>query len=262
MPLLPREGLTVEAVYGLFQHTLFNPLFTGLWLFAVLYLPQQVHYFLPTAIWKPASAPSFLFTLQLLFAYGAIRYGNNFLSSMVLNNWTKDPWRDGKEIVMVTGSSGGIGEAIVRGISKSSARVIAVDILPPKKPFPTNVHFYKVDLTNSSEIGALGKDVRKAHGDPTVLINNAGIATCRPILNQTDEHLQTNLQCQQPRSLPHGQGVCSSYDEGQPWSYRHSSEYECILSHCSECGLYLHQIQRPGFPPRSWSGTEAHLQRS
>jgi hypothetical protein len=129
MPLLPREGLTIEAVYGLFQRTLFDPLFIGIWLAAVLYFPQQVHYFLPTAIWHYVSTKSFLLALKGLFAYGAVRHFNNSVSRMVLNNWTRDPWKDGKEIVIVTGGSGGIGEATVRAISKSSAHVIAVDLV-------------------------------------------------------------------------------------------------------------------------------------
>jgi nucleoside-diphosphate-sugar epimerase len=54
---------------------------------------------------------------------------------MVLNNWTRDSWRYGKEIVLVTGSGGRIGEAVARGLSAPSAHVIAVDLFPPKKPF-------------------------------------------------------------------------------------------------------------------------------
>jgi nucleoside-diphosphate-sugar epimerase len=54
---------------------------------------------------------------------------------MVLNNWTRDSWRHGKEIVLATGGGGGIGEAVVRGLSASSAHVVAIDLFPPKKPF-------------------------------------------------------------------------------------------------------------------------------
>jgi all-trans-retinol dehydrogenase (NAD+) len=52
------------------------------------------------------------------------------------------------------------------------------------------VHYYKADISKSAEISAMAKVIRKEHGDPTVLINNAGISVCRPILNETEEQIR------------------------------------------------------------------------
>jgi short-subunit dehydrogenase len=54
----------------------------------------------------------------------------------------------------------------------------------------SNAHFYKVDITNTDEISRLAKEVRSAHGEPTVLVNNAGISVCRPIFNETEKQLR------------------------------------------------------------------------
>jgi hypothetical protein len=135
MTLLPREGLTIETVFSLFQGTVFNPFFTGPLHAVLLYFPQQAQSILPRSIRHYVTTNTFLWTLRVLVGYGVIRQLNNYLSRRVLNNWTRDSWRYGKEIVLVTGSGGGIGEAVARGLSASSAHVIAVDLFPPKKPF-------------------------------------------------------------------------------------------------------------------------------
>ena len=135
MTLLPREGLTIETIFSLFQVTVFNPFVTGPLSAVLLYFPQQVQFVLPRSIRHYVTTNMFLWSLRVLVGYGVIRKVNNYLSRMVLNNWTRDSWRHGKEVVLITGSGGGIGEAVALGLSASSAHVIAVDLFPPKKPF-------------------------------------------------------------------------------------------------------------------------------
>ena len=45
-----------------------------------------------------------------------------------------------------------------------------------------NQYYYQVDITSSEAIGKFATQLRKEHGDPTVLINNAGVGNARPIL--------------------------------------------------------------------------------
>ena len=52
------------------------------------------------------------------------------------------------------------------------------------------MYYYKSDISKSAEISAVAKVIRKEHGDPTVLINNAGISICRPILSGTEEQIR------------------------------------------------------------------------
>jgi len=40
----------------------------------------------------------------------------------------------------------------------------------------SNVFFYQVDISSSSQISAAAAKIRATHGNPTVLINNAGIS--------------------------------------------------------------------------------------
>lgn len=44
------------------------------------------------------------------------------------------------------------------------------------------VHYYHCDVTDTDAVVATCEDIRKTHGNPTVLINNAGIANAKTIL--------------------------------------------------------------------------------
>lgn len=48
------------------------------------------------------------------------------------------------------------------------------------------MYFYKCDVTSTESVKVVGEKVRKEHGDPTVLINNAGIGHEGPILHKPE----------------------------------------------------------------------------
>jgi all-trans-retinol dehydrogenase (NAD+) len=52
------------------------------------------------------------------------------------------------------------------------------------------VHYYKCDLTDPSQITAVADRIREDLGDPTILVNNAGVARGRSILETTERDLQ------------------------------------------------------------------------
>lgn len=67
----------------------------------------------------------------------------------------------------------------------------------------SNVHYYKADIRKSAEISAIAKVIRKEHGDPTVLINNAGISVCRPLLSETEEQIRRVFDVNHNQSFLH-----------------------------------------------------------
>lgn len=137
--VLPREGLTQEALYAPFRLTALNPLFTGPLLLAILRYPEHVdklRSFLSPALndvlarWGPTPK-----TLKWLFAFGALRVINNWLSRKTVNNWVTDKTYDwDKEIVIVTGGSSGIGNLVVRDLANRGIKVICLDLNEPKEP--------------------------------------------------------------------------------------------------------------------------------
>ncbi|KAM5341189.1 hypothetical protein ACJ41O_015298 [Fusarium nematophilum] len=140
-------------------------------------LVRRVDDFLP----YPRVTASVVGALGLFYT---IRKASSLLFSRSSNwDWTK-------EIVLVTGGSNGLGELIVRKLAKKGIKVIAVDLLPPKSPFPKNVTFHRLDVTSPSDIQRVAHAIRKAVGKPTVLINNAGVAAFKPMLEETDQEIQ------------------------------------------------------------------------
>ncbi|KAF4496206.1 pectate lyase 1 [Fusarium agapanthi] len=107
---------------------------------------------------------------------------------------TAQPWDWSKEIVLITGGSGGIGSELVRKFSRRNIKVVSFDIHPPKSTLSTNAHFYKVDVTSPHSIHEAMEQVRREIGDPTVLINNAGIALGKDILACTADQIKQMVE--------------------------------------------------------------------
>lgn len=59
---------------------------------------------------------------------------------------------------------------------------------------PPNVHFFKCDLANPDAIRTTCAEVKEHIGNPTVLINNAGFARGKNILETTDNDLRLTFQ--------------------------------------------------------------------
>jgi short-subunit dehydrogenase len=71
----------------------------------------------------------------------------------------------------------------MKDLSKMNVRVAIVDIQQPKEQLPPNVYFYEASITSPSTLKPVADAIRKSHGNPTILINNAGIGTGDTILD-------------------------------------------------------------------------------
>lgn len=132
--ILPREGLTLEALFTPVRLLALQPLVTGLGLYSLLHHRQQLQALLPPSIYRTVTTPGFINWLKVLLGLGILRKANNYLSQLVLNNFTSDTWKLGEEIVLITGGSSGMGELLVHKLAKSSAKIIILDLVPSQKP--------------------------------------------------------------------------------------------------------------------------------
>ncbi|KAJ5605515.1 hypothetical protein N7510_008296 [Penicillium lagena] len=198
MPLLQsqHEGFTFAYLYSFANNILLNPIFAISVLIGSLAIltNQLVFPFLTNNFDVEASKLS----LSFAFLFGILYKSNQLLSRLALNNYVRDPsWDWTREIVLVTGGSSGIGKAIVRHFADKSIKVVILDQHLPELPPSIGATFYKVDITSSKEIGEAALKIRREVGEPTVLINNAGIGSSSSILEESDEQtmrvLETNL---------------------------------------------------------------------
>jgi NAD(P)-dependent dehydrogenase (short-subunit alcohol dehydrogenase family) len=84
-------------------------------------------------------------------------------------------------VIVVTGSSGNLGEYYCKNLVELGATVLGLDKVVPSEKFlnelenRNNFHFFEVDLVKKAELVALCKKILKNYGYPQVLINNAAI---------------------------------------------------------------------------------------
>jgi all-trans-retinol dehydrogenase (NAD+) len=57
-------------------------------------------------------------------------------------------------------------------------------------PTASNVHYFKCDVTNTAIIAAVAKEIRAKVGVPTILVNNAGVARGKSILDATEKDVR------------------------------------------------------------------------
>ncbi|EWG38640.1 hypothetical protein FVEG_01814 [Fusarium verticillioides 7600] len=118
-----------------------------------------------------------------VFLIGLLPRFNAWLTRRKVNNYlTDNSWDWKREIVVVTGGSSGIGKEIVLKLAKKHIKVIVIDLKAPSYQLPPNVSFCSADLSDPVEISKVAKQIVSEHGDPTVLINNAGIGNAMSML--------------------------------------------------------------------------------
>ncbi|ODM96030.1 Epidermal retinol dehydrogenase 2 [Orchesella cincta] len=107
------------------------------------------------------------------------------------------------KVVLVTGSSGGIGRQICSQLAPKGAVLVCWDV--DKR---SNDNFvkdlvaktgvkafsYQVDVSDRSHVQTVLQKVRQDVGDINIVINNAGIMPCKPFLKNTPEELEKLFQ--------------------------------------------------------------------
>jgi len=136
-------------------------------------------------------------TALIILALTTILLLNRLLNNLALNHWhltsqgSPYAFSNNKELAIVTGGSSGFGKLIALGLAPH-AKVIVLDItdLPTELLSSPNISFRKCDLTSPQDVQDVAVAIKEAHGTPSILINNAGIATSHTILDTSDEWLE------------------------------------------------------------------------
>lgn len=177
--VLPREGFKADAIIQLVRLTALNPAFLLPFLLLVRYTNKGEKWAIlhPTAFRR----------IKVLFYWAMLKMASQWYGDKVLNNWVTDrAWDLKREVAVVTGGCGGIGGILVRLLAERGVRVAVLDIQDMTFEGGPMVSHYKCDITSSSQIAASASQIRAKWGDPTILVNNAGVARGKTILDSTE----------------------------------------------------------------------------
>lgn len=179
---------------------LLTPTVTGALLFALTAAPQQVREPLLAQLKQYLSDLNIERTikaLKWLVAIGLIKSANNFLGELAQNNFRlssekhRYDWKS--EIVVITGATGGFGSLMSKDFASKGLKVMALDIhddMSTEMKGYSNIHYFKCDVTDRTAVSNVANQIRQRFGDPSILINNAGISSEGPILDQTEAGLK------------------------------------------------------------------------
>lgn len=107
------------------------------------------------------------------------------------------------ELVLITGSGGGLGRLFAQEFTKNGAEVVLWDINSSSneqtaklvREMGGKAHTYTVDVTNREDVYRTADLVRKELGrDVTMLVNNAGVVAGERILDCPDELMEKTMK--------------------------------------------------------------------
>ncbi|KAJ5668897.1 short chain dehydrogenase/reductase family protein [Penicillium macrosclerotiorum] len=175
---LSREGFTADVVGSLIHHTLLSP-------WKVVPLLALAQYTVKGRELLEAR-PHLLKALKVLASLAVLKRVGAWLDRRIVNNGVPDHYDWNREVVVLTGGSGGIGRRVAQMFGDRGIKVAILDIAPPVEALPNSVRFYECDITSPANIAEAASKIRAAFGRPTILINNAGILTGKTVLGTTE----------------------------------------------------------------------------
>ncbi|KAI3405135.2 hypothetical protein KGF56_002091 [Candida oxycetoniae] len=99
------------------------------------------------------------------------------------------------DIVLVTGGTNGLGREIVLQLASREAKVVVLDlIIPADKDKVPGVVYFKCDVSNRQQVLDAQREINRDVGVVTVLINNAGIATGKTVLDLSFQEIERTIQ--------------------------------------------------------------------
>ncbi|CAO2650902.1 Nn.00g091990.m01.CDS01 [Neocucurbitaria sp. VM-36] len=198
--------MTSTIISGI-THTFNEPVLTGTLLYLLTRGPLHIRerllrLFQTNLLSKNGGSRlvTLIIILKFIFGVGVLRRVNQALNSLAWNNWTlRRPGAafkfgpEKEELDIITSGSSGFGYEMVKGFSKV-ARIVVLDVqgFPPE--LAKHVHFYRCDVTDTSAVEEVCKDIRRIYGDPSVLVNNAGIAIGKTVLETSNAECQKLFQ--------------------------------------------------------------------
>jgi short-subunit dehydrogenase len=177
------DALDFDLIIKVLANTVFSPVFV--FFIPVFYVFQGLSiYSAPVVV--PAVYCVFVSTFWGLKWYSRL-YRNQ--ASLLFGPPPLD-W--GEQVVLITGGASGVGELIANTLAVRNVTVAVLDVKPIVSE-NYNIYYYKCDISNLEEIQSVAKEIKEELGEPTIIINNAGVVQGKLILDLTPEDLKQSF---------------------------------------------------------------------
>jgi NAD(P)-dependent dehydrogenase (short-subunit alcohol dehydrogenase family) len=174
------DSLDIDVVVKVLENTLFGPFF--LFFVPVFYFFQGAHLFDLTVV---LSALYFVAVSLFWFIKWYSRLYRN--QGSLLFAPPRIDWSN--EVVLITGGASGIGELLANTLAVRSVTVVVLDV----NPIATenyNIEYYPCDVSSWEEVERVSKQVIEEVGQPTIIINNAGVVQGKLLVDLSPEDVR------------------------------------------------------------------------
>jgi len=174
------DNFDIDLVVKVLAQTIFSPFFT--FFIPVFYVFQGAKITDGAVMYS-----------ALLHVASCIFWGIKWISKLYRNQgnllFASPPIDWDEQIVVVTGASSGVGELLAHTLAARNVTVVALDVNPIQTEH-YNITYYKCDVSQWAEVEAVAKRIKEEIGEPTVLINNAGVVQGKPILSLSERDIR------------------------------------------------------------------------
>ncbi|WVQ94409.1 hypothetical protein IAU59_001488 [Kwoniella sp. CBS 9459] len=175
------DSFDLDVVVKVLSNTIFSPFF-------VLFLPLTFLSQLPST--HPVFIASVAWTI-LTCTMGiwnhidkVYRCGGTWLFAPEKLKW-------GEQIVLITGGGSGIGALLAETLAIRNVSVVVLTKEPPQYETTTdNMYTYVCDVSDYKAVETVSKQIKKEVGDPTIIVNNAGVVKGKLLLDLTEDDVR------------------------------------------------------------------------
>ncbi|WVQ73872.1 hypothetical protein IAR50_003453 [Cryptococcus sp. DSM 104548] len=183
-PHMVFDTVDLDVVVKVFSKTLFSPMFV---VFLPLTFLSQVGSshpaFIASCVWTA------IICLLALFQHVDRIYSNQA-------TWLLAPpklrWED--QVVLITGGGSGIGALLAETLAMRNVSVVVLTKDAPQyETINENIYTYTCDVSDFKAVQKVAERIREEVGDPTVIVNNAGVVKGKLLLDLTEEDVQSTF---------------------------------------------------------------------
>ncbi|RVE43344.1 hypothetical protein evm_012015 [Chilo suppressalis] len=150
-----------------------------------------------------AEEPLAIVAVRLVFEFIWVLLRTHYEIGKAVYQWFLPPKpKDvSEDVILITGAGHGMGREVAMRFGRLGATVVCVDINPANnedtakmiKKEKGKAFHYVCDVTDRAAVFQLADKVQREVGDVTILMNNAGIMPCKPLLKQTEKEIRTMM---------------------------------------------------------------------